>query len=120
MMVAFNFKQQFSRDVELGNKVQTIRRKARCKPGDRLQLYTGMRTKQCRKLADAICTTVRTVHIDSDTLLIDGCGVYGWHRTCRARDDGFDSFDAFVGFFRKQYGLPFRGNIVSWRLDKEE
>ena len=50
-MVAYNFQKQFADAVERGEKRQTIRAPRRdgrhAKVGDKLQLYTGMRTKQC-------------------------------------------------------------------------
>ena len=54
-MVAINFSAQFADAVASGQKTQTIRRSARAAAGQVLQLYTGQRTKACRKLADAIC-----------------------------------------------------------------
>lgn len=64
-MVAFNFMPQFAPLVASGTKTQTIRQTARAKPGDRLQLYTGQRTKACRKLVDPdpVCTLVDYVGI---------------------------------------------------------
>ena len=69
-MVAFSFKAQFADLVASGKKTQTIRQTARAKPGDRLQLYTGMRTKKCRKLVDPdpVCTLVDYVGIRPDYL----------------------------------------------------
>jgi hypothetical protein len=37
-MVAINFRAQFTHDIRRGAKRQAIRAKARCKPGDCLQL----------------------------------------------------------------------------------
>lgn len=57
-MVAYNFQARFAPDVAAGRKLQTIRaegRRAHAKAGDRVQLYTGMRTKACRKLAEGTC-----------------------------------------------------------------
>lgn len=113
-MVAINFKNEFAEDVESGKKRQTIRKKARCKPGDALQLYTGMRTKKCRKLADAICTSVAPVTIDH-------CSIYSGQMKLLnedqiARDDGFEDFTAMAEWFEKQYGvLPFEGELIKWK-----
>ncbi len=54
-MVALSFSPKFADAVASGLKKQTIRQSARAKAGQALQLYTGQRTKNCRKLADAIC-----------------------------------------------------------------
>ena len=74
-MVAFNFKAQFADAVERGVKRQTIRaiRKDGRVPhiGSALQLYTGMRTKNCRKLKDAVCTNVWPITIASKSITIN-------------------------------------------------
>ena len=62
-MVAFNFQSRFADAVESGEKRQTIRLKARCKPGDTLQLYVGQRSKRCRLLGLGCCTDVRSCAI---------------------------------------------------------
>lgn len=58
-MVAYNFKSAFINGIVFGEKRQTIRRdrKRHARPGEPVQLYTGMRTKHCRKLIhpDPVC-----------------------------------------------------------------
>ena len=53
-MVAYSFDKLFAHQVEAGAKRQTIRayRKRHARLGERVQLYTGMRTRHCRKLVD--------------------------------------------------------------------
>ncbi|HWX36749.1 MAG TPA: hypothetical protein VNZ53_56225, partial [Steroidobacteraceae bacterium] len=57
-MVALNFQPQFAQAVASHQKRQTIRQSFRGKVGCALQLYTGQRTKACRKLVepDPVCT----------------------------------------------------------------
>ena len=127
-VVAINFQPQFADAVESGEKCQTIRRKARCKPGDALQLYTGQRTQQCRKLADGVCTRVRPVRIDHEGMWLDGERLYaGWARRddpwdcdCDfAKKDGFGDFMEIVDWFRERYGsLPFDGFVIEWRISE--
>ncbi len=65
-MVAYSFKPFFVPQIEMGLKRQTIRsnRDRHARPGERVQLYQGMRTKHCRKIiADQICTAVVPVEI---------------------------------------------------------
>ena len=54
-MPALNFRAEFADAVERGEKCQTIRAYRKDgrnpKPGDTLHLYTGMRTRACRRLA---------------------------------------------------------------------
>lgn len=67
-MVAYSFKAQFAGPIIDGTKCQTIRanRKRHARVGEPLQLYIGMRTKQCRKLLDIdpVCTNVSDIVID--------------------------------------------------------
>ncbi|WP_298174604.1 ASCH domain-containing protein [Novosphingobium sp.] len=68
-MVALSFKGQFAEPIVAKIKRQTIRagRKRPPRAGERLQLYVGMRTKQCRKIIpDPICTEVRVICITVD------------------------------------------------------
>ena len=126
-MVALNFQPQFADDVEFGAKCQTIRRTARCKPGDRLQLYTGQRTTQCRKLREATCRRVRPVRICDTEMWLDGERVYagnagrddwGDFDNDFAKRDGFDGFMEMAEWFRDRYGsLPFEGFVIEWNLD---
>ncbi len=68
-MVALSFKAQFAPLIIAKIKRQTIRagRKRPPRAGERLQLYVGMRTKQCRKIiSDPVCTEVRVIVIQID------------------------------------------------------
>ncbi len=118
-MVAFNFKAQFADDVESGAKPHTIRQKCRCRPGDALQLYTGMRTKKCRKLRDAICTMVQEITIDVHgkrvRVRLDGELLPLEMALDLARADGFGCVTSFAEFFEREYGgLPFHGWLTRW------
>ena len=66
-MPALNFKKQFADKVERGEKRQTIRALRadgrNPQPGQTLFLYTGMRTKSCRKLGEAVCSSVEQIDI---------------------------------------------------------
>ena len=119
-MVALNFMPAFAEKVASGRKNQTIRRTARCKPGDRLQLYTGQRTAACRLLGEGICMTVQPVVISEDAIVLDGWRLPFGNRCQLAGADGFVTVEEFKAFFRKQYGLPFEGFLINWRpLDRE-
>ena len=126
-MVAINFQPRFADDVAFGVKRQTIRRKARCQPGDLLQLYTGQRTASCRKLADAMCTRVRPIRICFEEMFIDGerllagnaeRGEWADRDNDFAKRDGFSGFMEMVDWFQEKYGaLPFDGFLIEWRLN---
>jgi hypothetical protein len=64
-MPAYSFQERFVPFVKDGSKNHTIRARRRnfAKPGDTLYLYYGMRTKNCMKLREEICTDVRTIMI---------------------------------------------------------
>ena len=113
-MVAFNFQERFADKVAQWEKNQTIRKTARCKIGDTLQLYTGQRTKNCQKLRDAMCTDVRSITINRGTLEIDGSVMMSDTATRFAIADGFRDYGDMVAFFERQYGLPFSGYVINW------
>lgn len=73
-MVAYSFKQRFAPQIiaglqtgplVVGMKRQTIRadRKRHARPGEELQLYTGMRTRSCQLLGRTTCTAVAPVRL---------------------------------------------------------
>ena len=122
-MVAYNFQARFVDAVESGAKRTTIRAfggKPHPRVGDSLQLYTGMRTKACRKLVDPdpICTVSALVKIGDDRVQI------GHNRALLtqhpgslqtfAHGEGFDDFGALVAWFRETHGLPFVGVLIRW------
>lgn len=113
-MVAFNFT-VFVDQIKDGRKRQTIRKKARCKPGDKLQLYTGMRSSLCTKIGDAICKSVSEIVIDVDYVAVDGFRLASGDVIDLAQRDGFSGPIAFKGFFLDKYDLPFHGHIIRWR-----
>ena len=117
-MVAFNFKAQFADAVERGVKRQTIRaiRKDGRVPhiGSALQLYTGMRTKNCRKLKDAVCTNVWPITIASDSITVNGQRRNGTTCTLLALEDGFGGLSEMREWFDDVHGLPFSGHLIKW------
>jgi hypothetical protein len=120
-MVAYNFKKRFVPLLETGAKQQTIRspRKRHTKPGEAMQLYTGMRTKACRKLVtpDPICISVEPL------LMHDALGIKLSDRWLPrealiqlAIADGFADWDECLRFFSDVHGLPFQGVLIKWRV----
>ena len=119
-MPALNFKTRFAEAVEWGAKVETIRarRKRPIKVGDRLYLYTGQRTKSCRKLGEGRCHTIKSVCIWPDSIVIEGVKIpWGWHADCFARRDGFEDWPEMRDWFVGERGLPFRGVLIKWRKE---
>lgn len=136
-MPSLNFKKQFAPDVESGKKRQTIRpkRKHPVKVGDKLYLFTGLRTKVCRRLVPpfikftiskdkpaAICKSVHDIEIlNVDHIKYRGVDLYAGSEPWKlklahtiATDDGFAGTQEMVDFFKEQYGLPFHGDLIKW------
>lgn len=69
-MVAYSFAPQFVAPIEARTKLQTVRghRRRHARVGEPIQLYTGMRTKQCRKLItpDPVCIGLHPITIALD------------------------------------------------------
>ena len=152
-MVAYSFKERFvgaimaglewspdltlpTFDGPLTPKRQTIRalgRRRHARPGDQLQLYVGLRTKQCRLIGRARCVRTREIligfrreriHIGPApdvprTSIIESEGLLAF-----ARKDGFRSWSEMKRFWaethnegRKRKTLPpsrFIGVLIEW------
>lgn len=111
-----------------GEKRQTIRRASskwkNVKVGDKLTLYTGLRSKQCRKLGEAFVESIEDVAF--------GAGICSiaqghWERLLTdgevdelARRDGFDDVYDFWQFFDAHYPeRPIRMKVIRWKDFKE-
>ena len=123
-MVAYSFKRQFAEPILAGTKRQTIRRprKRHVRPGERMQLFTGMRTKHCRRITEVECTAVRDIEITMtplgiETVVIDGNQVSDLEAF--ARQDGFASLEAMSRFWRENHGAEdFRGYLIEWKQNE--
>ena len=138
-MPALNFQARFAPLVESGEKRQTIRAYRKddrdAQAGDTLYLYTGMRTKACRKLGEARCKGVTPVAINRSEKpwratkyivysyeIWTGAGVAQQYRSRLsdrqvanfARADGFNNAKEMVAWFEKTHGLPFEGLLIRW------
>jgi hypothetical protein len=111
-MVAYSFKRQFAEPILDGRKGGTIRanRRRHARPGEEVQLYTGMRTKQCRLIARKTCCEIEPVTLDFrlDRILL------GYHppRVLRGRD--LDRFAQFDGFENWPQMSSFWGDVSSF------
>jgi hypothetical protein len=144
-MPALNFQAQFAPLVESGAKRQTIRayRKDGRDPevGDKLFLFTGMRTLACRRLAIRGDVDVAIILVkDRPPRHVVRCksvaqfkiwrGFRQWNclvsdrgslkrKNARnadafARADGFTDWLGIVDWFEKTHGLPFEGLLIRW------
>ncbi len=119
-MPAYNFKKQFAPDVEAGRKLHTIRpkRKRPTQPGERLKLYTGMRTKNCRLLVDTVCEDILPMEIHTTHITIGERLLTQEERKQLAISDGFDSLEAFYDFFKYTYSLTEYEPLTNMELIK--
>lgn len=121
-MVAFNFSPEFADDVASGKKRQTIRRTRRGKPGDRTQLYTGQRTKSCRRLRndDPPLEVVDYVHLAPDGITFGNKAKHPGADDF-ARMDGFPNYAAMHAWFKARYGEEhFVGYVHRWKIVLDE
>lgn len=105
-MVAYNFSPEFVDDIASRRKRQTLRPSPRAQVGDTLQLYTGQRTKDCRKIIDEdpICIRVAPVELREDALYFDGYRQNAESAESYAQFDGFKSYAEMRAWFLKKYG----------------
>ncbi len=120
-MVAYSFQKQFSRHIRLLTKQQTIRaeRKRHARPGEQLQLYTGMRTRFCSLIGRAVCSEVLPITIDIEGVRVESGGlVLHGHNEMDifATADGFRDWSEMRGFWRKHHpGVTvFSGVVIRW------
>lgn len=123
-MPAYNFKARFADDVESGQKRLTIRRRRKYPThvGDMLFLYTGQRTKACRKLGEHVCKGLIPIDIYScgvkvgEPWLDDNLWLAPAALEKLAHADGFATCEEFLAFFDDIYGLPLIGKmeIIEW------
>lgn len=109
-------------------KRQTIRavgKRRHARPGETLQLYTAMRTKQCKKIGEARCTAVLPIRImvneHSMPVEVDGrhvgVGSHDYPGGLRelAQLDGFEHAEDMHEFWKKEHGLgEFSGVLIKW------
>ena len=123
-MVAYSFNRQFVEPIFAGTKSQTIRaeRKRHARAGEQLQLYTGMRTKQCKLVGRAVCENVAPITIDvrDQWIYFPVTGVrYTKTRDLEffARIDGFAGWAEMLAFWKKEHAtaIIFSGVLIRWR-----
>jgi uncharacterized protein YqfB (UPF0267 family) len=124
-MVAYSFKKRFGPPILAGTKAQTIRaeragKSRHARPGELVQLYTGMRTRQCAKLGEARCLAVWPIKMDLVVGIVAAND--GWIRTAAdlnafARLDGLQDWWELVAFWVAEHpGVDlFEGVLIRWQ-----
>ena len=108
------FQERFVEAVRSGKKVQTIRKKARCQPGDVLSLrrWTGRpRWSKQEEILVAVCAAVHAVTVLPFDVTVDGQRVPGQHLAVK---DGFRDWEEMREWFNETHGLPFEGELIEW------
>lgn len=121
-MPAFNFKGQFVERINAGTKGGTIRnygKRAPVREGQTLYLYTGQRTKWCRKIKDAPCVEVWDVHVGATIIALKRNGASVVLDTLTelnqfAITDGFPDWNTMKRYWELNGGLPFNGFHARW------
>lgn len=115
-MPSLSFQKRFAPAIEVGTKCQTIRaqRKRPIRVGDKLFLFTGMRTPQCKRIKETVCVSADYVHIERNRVIYaDGGEVLAVDLF--AQRDGFKDFDDMIAWFEKNHQLPFYGQVIRWQ-----
>ncbi len=135
-MVAYSFFPRFFEPIRQGIKTQTIRAnglRRHARPGELLQLYTGMRTVHCKLIIPATpCLDVMKIMIVFATGIRDGLPVIGKIRTdgINVRDldafairDGFADIEDMSAFWRENHPETVRegfcGVLIEWARPAE-
>ncbi len=125
-MVAYSFKQQFVSPIMAGHKRGTIRangKRQHAVPGQTLQLYTAMRTRSCRLIAEAPCQAVDRIVIrfskdgHHDTVRVAERPVMrGFALDAFAGTDGFTGWTAMRAFWAENHPgiVRFEGVWIRW------
>ena len=124
-MVAYSFQRRFVEPILAGTKRQTIRadRRRHARPGEALQLYVGMRTRQCRKIIpDPVCTFIMPISltfgcsVGVEGAISPGFGLPASDLDAFAVRDGFESWPDLKAFWAEHHpGVErFEGVLIRW------
>lgn len=127
-MVAYSFQGQFEAPILTLRKTGTIRavgRRRHARPDEALQLYRGMRTRQCRLIARSVCAAVDPIQLffhDTPRVLV---GTPDQRREIAnldafAQGDGFANWDEMAAFWRAVHTSrlgPWTGLWIRWKAD---
>jgi hypothetical protein len=124
-VTAYSFKPMFAPRILDGTKRQTIRadRKRHARPGEQMQLYTGMRTKQCKLITRVTCESVQPIRLSfsgrgGSAIIAGGTGLEIIENLEEfARSDGFENWIAMRNFWWHEHGAfnGFEGVLITWR-----
>lgn len=124
-MVAYSFEPRFAPLIRDGVKRQTVRahRTRHVRPGEYLQLFTGLRTAHARKIVeDPVCTEVLPIRIGfagARIARIEVAGMPVLSLDGFAAADGFESLADMTAFWLERHGAKeFEGVVIEWALPR--
>lgn len=110
----------YARRNKIRPKTTTIRkmRKRPFKKGDRLFLFSGLRTPHCERLGETRCLKVEDFQIAFENEIpkgfyVDGKLLSDADSNAIAIDDGFKGWREMIEWFKKTHGLPFIGQRIT-------
>lgn len=112
-MEYFKFNEEFFLGIQVGEKNSTIRQTKRCKVGDTISLIVAK-----NRVKETTCIGTASFCITEDELWVMSKAsqkgtLYPKNQPLHEQE-GFKNMDAFMDFFREQYGLPFNGYLHVW------
>ncbi len=120
-MPALNFQKQFAPAILAGRKPFTLRALRKDgrdpKAGQPLYLFTAMRTKQCRKIAEKQCKFAVTISLSWRCVTIATIGMLLKDSELESfsRLDGFNSYDEFSRFHEVHMLMENKQmRLISW------
>ncbi len=128
-MVAYSFKKRFGPPILAGTKAQTIRadRKRHARPGEELQLFTGMRTRSCTLLGRPTCLSVMPVRLcfskraATELFEVGGELLSPSAMETFAQADGFEDVEDMARFWWAEHPpgegdhIAFEGVLIRWQ-----
>jgi hypothetical protein len=119
------FQERFANSVLLETKLQTIRRRACCKPGDvlSLRMWTGLpyRSKQW-EIHRRLCRAVKPIRMYFERdgkFIIEISGRRVSNRDEFAKADGFTSLEDMAQWFVRTHGAEdIQGELIVWHKGK--
>lgn len=128
-MPAYSFKKRFADPILSNQKLQTIRevgKRRHARAGERIQIYTGMRTKQCKLIATRICSSVHQILLlimprQEIEARIDGKVLGELELNALVRADGFEDVADMWKFWRDNHkGVDkFDGLLIKWEPGRD-
>lgn len=133
-MPAYSFQEQFVPFILDESKDYTVRseragRSRHARPGEKIYLYYGMRTKWCRKIGEATCSWVEEITITEKGIIVREaedrklseieCDEFAWKDGFRLEGTTLarpiNAFHHMLHFWRKTHKLPFKGVVIYWK-----